>query len=40
MGEYRNVPDNEPIYEWLAALSSIVVAGIIFAVLLSHGVVT
>ena len=30
MGEYRNIPDTEPVYEWLAAFSSIVVAGIIF----------
>jgi hypothetical protein len=40
MGEYRNIPDTEPVYEWIAALSSIVVAGVIFAVLLSYGLVT
>ena len=36
----RNIPDTEPIYEWLTALSSIVAAGIIFAILLSHGLGT
>ena len=40
MGKNRNIPDTEPVYEWFAAFGSIVAAGIVFAVLFSHGVPT